>query len=163
MRTRLATALGALLTALAALLAAGCGGGRGEASTPIACLEGTGAYLEALQAAPGEVRLAEQTPISECLAENQPGGDLATVGEATVEAATRLNARAREEGGGRAAVELGYLLGAVEHGAAQTEGIHSDLVRRLTVAARFSPDREPLSPAFLREYRSGYAAGHSAG
>ena len=68
-------------------------------------------------------------------------GDLADVGEALVEAATELNAEARKEPGGQANIELGYLLGAVEAGAARTDGIHSDLVRRLDVAAHFSPGR----------------------
>ncbi len=147
---------------LAALLGAGCGG-RGEVATPVACLEGTATYLKALRAAPGAVRLAGETPISDCLAENQQAGDLATVGEAMIEAATGLNAEASAEGGGRAAVRLGYLLGAATAGAEKTEGIHANLVRRLTVAARFAPDRQPLSPAFLAAYRRGYDAGHSDG
>jgi hypothetical protein len=159
MRARLAVAL----AVLAAIPAAGCGGGRGGGSTPVACLEGTGAYLKALAAAPGSVRLAGETPISDCLVENQQGGDLATVGEATVETATRLNARARAEDGGGSAVQLGYLIGAAQRGAEDTEGIHSDLVRRLTVAARFSPGRQPLSPAFLAAYERGFEAGHSGG
>jgi hypothetical protein len=158
MRTRLAI----VLAALAALLAAGCGA-QNDGSTPVACLEGASAYLNALRVAPGEVRLAGETPISDCPTVNQQGGDLATVGEATVEAATRLNARARAEDGGRAAVQLGYLLGAVQRGAERTEGIHSDLVRRLTVAARFSPDRQPLSPAFLAAYKRGFDAGRANG
>ncbi|HEX8754051.1 MAG TPA: hypothetical protein VF731_11615 [Solirubrobacterales bacterium] len=162
MRTRLAIVLGTLV-ALASLTAAGCGGNRADGSTPVACLEGPNAYLKALQAAPGAVRLGGETPISGCLTENQQPGELATVGEAMVETATRLNAQGRAEEGGRAAVGLGYLLGAVERGASATEGIHSELVRRLVVAARFSPGRQPLSLAFLRAYRTGYAAGHSAG
>jgi hypothetical protein len=140
---------------------AGCGG-QGD-STPVACLEGAGAYQAALKDAPGEVLLAGETPIGDCLASNQSAGDLARVGEALVETATSLNSQARAEGGGQAASELGYLTGAVQHGAEDSEGIHADLVRRLTVAARYAPGREPLSPAFLRAYRTGYAAGRSEG
>jgi hypothetical protein len=139
----------------------GCGSQ--DASTPVACLEGAPAYGKALRDAPGEVLLGGETPISDCLASNQDAGDLARVGEALVEAATTLNATAREQDGGRAGVELGYLLGAAQRGADDSEGIHTDLVRRLTVAARFAPDRQPLSPAFLRAYRTGYAAGHREG
>ena len=80
---------------LLAAVVAGCG--KQDDSTPVACLEGSSAYLGALATAPGEVRLAGETPISECLAENQQGGDLATVGEALVEAATELNGEARAE------------------------------------------------------------------
>jgi hypothetical protein len=153
---------GALLCALAIVLPlAGCGGNDDE--TPVACLEGAPGYEEALAAAPDAVLLGGETPISDCLAENQSGGDLARVGEAMVEVATGLNAEARAEAGGQAAVELGYLLGAIGRGAEETEGIHSDLVRRLTVAARFAPDKEPLSPAFFQAYRTGYAAGQREG
>lgn len=151
-----------LLAVGVALLGAGCGD-QNDDSTPVACLEGTTAYLEALRTAPGAVELGGETPISDCLAENQQGGDLATVGEAMVEAATRLNAEAREEPGGDANLQLGYLLGAVEAGAEKTEGIHTDLVRRLVVAARFAPGGEPLPPAFLRSYRQGFDAGRENG
>lgn len=143
-------------------LVAGCGGKQGE-STPVACLEGPATYEKALAAAPGEVLLGGETPISDCLAENQQAGDLAQAGEAMVTVATTLNAEARAEPGGQANLELGYLLGAARRGAARSEGIHSDLVRRLTVAARYAPGKQPLPPQFLRAYRTGYAAGHSEG
>lgn len=155
MRARI-VALGACLVAVAA----GCGDR--DDSTPVACLEGAGTYERALMSAPDEVLLAGETPISECLARNQAGGDLARVGEAMVEAATALNAEAREEPGD-ASLQLGYLLGAAERGAEESEGIHADLVRRLTVAARYAPGNQPLSEEFLRTYRTGYAAGQSVG
>lgn len=139
---------------------AGCGSQ--DDSTPVACLEAAAVYEKALEAAPGEVRLAGETPISDCLAPNQTAGDLARVGEATVEAATDLNAAART-GDGEAAVQLGYLLGAAERGSEESEGIHSDLVRRLTVAARFAPGRQPLSEDFLFAYEEGFDAGRSGG
>ena len=146
---------------LIALVAGGCG--REDPSTPVACLEGSGAYVKALAAAPGEAKLDGSTPISECLAENQQAGDLATVGEALVEAATELDSEAREDPGGDASLQLGYLIGAAQRGADKTEGIHADLIRRLTVAARYAPGRQPLSPSFVASYRRGYDAGHSAG
>jgi hypothetical protein len=140
---------------------AGCGSQ--DDSTPVACLEGASAYEKALRDAPGEVLLADETPIGECLASNQQAGDLAQVGEALVETATALNAQAREEDGGRATVELGYLIGAAQHGAEDSEGIHADLVRRLTVAARYEPGGDPLPPGFLAAYREGFDAGRSGG
>lgn len=157
MRASIAIALTCLLVALVA----GCG--RHDDSTPVACLEGSRAYVSALAAAPSEVKLDGETPISECLSQNQQGGDLATVGEALVGAATELNAEARDKPGGDANLQLGYLLGAAQRGAERTEGIHTDLLRRLAVAARYTPGREPLSPAFLRAYRQGYDAGHARG
>ncbi len=137
--------------------------GSPDDSTPVACLEGSGAYLQALKGAPADVTLAGETPISDCLVENQKGGDLATVGTAMVEATTRLNAEARADPGGEANLRLGYLLGAAQRGASHTDGIHAELLRRLAVAARYSPDGRPLPPAFLRTYREGFDAGEARG
>lgn len=158
-RPLLAIALASLLSP--AVLLAGCGNAKDD-STPVACLEGSGAYMKALAAAPGEATLADGTPISDCLAENQAGGDLATVGEAMVETATKLNAEARAEPSGPAPARLGYLLGAAERGASSTEGIHTELIRRLTVAARYSP-RPPLPAHFQRAYQEGFDAGRDHG
>jgi hypothetical protein len=80
-----------------------------------------------------------------------------------VDAATQLNAEARAEPGGEANLELGYLLGAAEHGAEGTEGIHAELIRRLSAAARYSPDNRPLPPVFLRTYKEGFSAGAAEG
>ena len=107
--------------------------------------------------------LEGETLISECLTRNQTGGDLARVGEAMIETATALNAEARAEPGGAANLQLGYLLGAVERGAEESEGIHSDLVRRLVVAARFVPDKQASPPEFLPTYSEGFEAGRSSG
>jgi hypothetical protein len=154
-----------LIVGLAAAIAFGavdCG--EGEDETPVACLDGRGAYLGALGNAPGDVRLSGEVPISDCLARNQQGGELATVGATMVAVATRLNAEARREPGGESTVQLGYLLGAAERGAAATEGIHADLLRRLDAAARYSPNgsEQPSAP-FQRAYESGFEAGRSGG
>jgi hypothetical protein len=159
---RLPTAIVLGLACLAALAAAGCGS-QNDNSTPVACLEGEAAYLVALRAAPNDVKLAGQTPISDCLAENQQAGDLAGVGEVLVTTATKLNAEAQTEPGGDANLQLGYLLGAAERGAEKTEGIHADLIRRLTVAARFAPNAQPLTKEFLATYAKGFTAGHTQG
>ena len=151
------------LICLAALAAVVAGCGKGEATTPDACFEGAAAYEQALAAAPGEVRVGGESLISECLTQNQEGGELAQVGEAMVAAATRLNAEAREDPGGKANLELGYLLGAAARGSEETEGIHSDLLRRLEVAARFAPGKEPLPPQFGPTYREGFDAGRDNG
>ncbi len=159
MRRLQSLALG--LTAILALALGACGSPDEE--TPVACLEGAEAYLHALGGAPGAVRLAGKTPISECLAENQKGGELATVGAAMVTAATELNAQARTDPGGPASLELGYLLGAVERGAEDTAGIHAELLRRLDAAARYSPGDRPLPRAFERAYEEGFDAGRARG
>jgi hypothetical protein len=139
----------------------GCGGA--DDSTPVACLEGAPAYLRALENAPGQVELGGTTPISGCLAQNQTGGDLATVGAAMLAATTKLNVEARAEPGGPANLQLGYLLGAAERAADGTEGIHAELIRRLSAAARYSPDNQPLPAGFLDAYQRGFDAGRARG
>jgi hypothetical protein len=143
------------------LAAAGCGGT--DDSTPVACLSGSPAYLRALEAAPGEVKLAGEVPISECLAENQQAGELATVGGTMLKAATELNAEARADPGAAANVRLGYLIGAAQAGAEGTDGIHSELVRRLVAAATYSPGKQVLTKEFERAYRQGFDAGLAKG
>ena len=156
LRIRRPAALGAL--ACAVLVAAGCSKSEPE-GTPEACLVGSTEYVRALAAAPGEVRLEGGTPISDCLVPEQEGGDLARVGQEMVKAATDLNTAARQDPTGPQAVQLGYLIGAVERGA---EGIHADLVLRVNTAARFSP--QGLLPAeFERTFGQGYAAGLESG
>ncbi|HTR74110.1 MAG TPA: hypothetical protein VMH33_02490 [Solirubrobacterales bacterium] len=162
MRALRTTLASLLVVALAAAVLAGCGSDQ-EAEQPAACSEGATAFLEALQGAPGEVRLAGGAPISGCLVPGAEEGELADLGEATLAAATRLNAEARAEPGGAANVALGYLIGAIARGSAETEGVHAELLRRLTVAARYSPDGEPLPPAFLAAYEKGFAAGRDHG
>ena len=82
---------------------------------------------------------------------------------AMVEAATSLNAAGRSDPGGRAPLRLGYLVGAAQHGAEATSGIHADLLRRLRAAALYSPGGRPLPEAFRRGYEQGLAAGNRHG
>lgn len=145
------------------LLVASAGCSSSEQETPRACLASPSAYLEALERAPGEVRLADGTPISECLTSDQEPAELGQVGEAIVEAATELNTAARRDPGGEDTVRLGYLVGAVQRGASESDGIHADLVRRLDAAARFSEGGETLPVSFERAFGRGYAAGQETG
>jgi hypothetical protein len=150
-----------VLAVALALAGAGCGNS-GPEEAPAACLAGPGAYLRALTRAPAEVRLQGQTLISECLLPAQGGGELADVGSSMVRAATRLNVAARSDLTGPEALELGYLIGAAQRGAADTSGIHTDLIRRLNAAARFSPSGILPAP-FERTFGRGYAAGRASG
>jgi hypothetical protein len=150
--------------ALAITLAAvvlGCSKSEPE-EAPVACLEGPGVYLQALRAAPGEVRLQDETPISDCLTQGQGGGELAEVGATMITVATRLNEEARSAPRSRRTVQLGYLIGAAERGAEDTSGIHQDLILRLNTAARFSPSGRP-SPEFRRTFERGREAGRETG
>jgi hypothetical protein len=150
------------LLALAAMSVAGCGSD-GDTSTPAACLAPKAGYLKALQSAPGEVRLAGETPISDCFSGTQGAGDQAQVGGTVVSVATELNAAARRDPGGHDSVMLGYLAGAVHEGASHSSGIATDLVRRLDAAARFNPGAGTLGAAFERAFGKGYAAGQEGG
>jgi hypothetical protein len=150
------------LVLLVALAVAGCGSADKD-KTPVACLSGPRAFTDALRDAPGPVRLAGGTLISECIVPNQNAGDLANVGGTLVKVSTDLNAEARAKPRGPAKVELGYLIGAVNRGAADTAGIHVELVRRIAVAASYSPGGGALPSAFKREFEKGYAAGKDHG
>jgi hypothetical protein len=153
---------GALVLIPIALALAGCGSSD-SSSTPDACLLPTKAYLAALADAPGEVRLAGDVPLSDCLGETQGPGELADVGQTVIGVATQLNGRARHDPGGRETVMLGYLVGAVQQGASQASGIDADLVRRLDAAARFNPGGGSFGVAFEHAYGKGYAAGQETG
>ena len=80
-----------------------------------------------------------------------------------VRAATALNSEARRDPGGPAALQLGFLLGAAERGADDTAGIHSELVRRLEAAAKYSPGDRPLPRRLERAYEGGFEAGQVVG
>jgi hypothetical protein len=150
------------LLAVAAFLPAACGSDD-EDTTPAACLSGQKAYAEALQDAPGAVRLDGETPISDCLVRNQGAGDLARIGTILVGLTTDLNAEARDDPGGPPTVQLGYLVGAVTRGGEETQGIHAELIRRVEAGALFSPAGKPPPPPFDQTYRKGYAAGSNDG
>lgn len=154
----LATAIGLI----GLLILAGCR--QEEPVTPTACREGTEAFLTALAAAPGDVRLADgETRISDCLVRAQEAGPLAETGQAMVGAATELNTDARLDPGGSDNLRLGFLLGAAQRGAERTSGIHTDLIRRLEASATFNPDGSPLSAAFQAALDEGIAAGDERG
>ena len=147
---------GAAGLALAAvvLIGAGCGSSD-EEDAPAACLATGDAYRQALQAAPGAVRLEGDVPISDCLTPSQGTGELENIGQEMI-----VNAEARRDPAGTAAVELCYLIGAVSKGA---DSAHTDLVRRLTASAQFSETGETLPPEFQQAFGRGYTAGLQSG
>jgi hypothetical protein len=154
-----------------AIIAAGCAaalgfgacGSEDPPETPSACIAPASAYLSALAGAPDPVRLDGTTPISDCLVEEQAAGPLTEVGGSMVEAATELNRQTRR-GDARAAMELGYLVGAVDEGASSTGGIHRDLVLRVESAAGYGGSSgEGLPPGLQRDYDHGFDAGRATG
>jgi hypothetical protein len=155
---------GLIATGAAALIAvAGCGSDD-PPETPAACLQPSSAYLDALGRAPGEVRLDGTTPISSCLVPDQASGALQTVGKSVIDAATELNRQVLDDPDPGTIVQLGYLVGAVQEGASGTSGIHTDLVRRLDSAARYTGrGGRPFGAKFERTFDEGYAAGQASG
>lgn len=151
---------GSTVIALSLALLAGCGSSQDDDETPAACLATNQIYLRALETAPGPVRLGGSTPISDCLVPAQDAGQLASVGQEMIVAATKLNAESRRDPGGHAAIELGYLIAAAGKGA---DAIHTDLIRRLNSAAQFSETGAALPAGFQRAFGRGYAAGRATG
>jgi hypothetical protein len=147
------------VAATATALIVGCGNSQDD-QAPGVCLVGNEAYLRALEKAPEPVLLGSTTPISDCLVPQQSQGQLASIGEQMIVAATKLNNEARRDPAGPAAVELGYLLGAVSKGA---DPIHTDLVRRLNSSAHFSETGGALPASFERGFGRGYEAGRNSG
>ena len=152
----------ASLAVFAVLVGAGCGKSDGTEIAPASCLGGTDAYLTALQSAPDQVTLSDGARISQCLVPGQSGGELATIGTDLVAVATTLNERALSEPSGPWSEQAGYLLGAVEKAARSSNGIHTDLVRRVSGAAEYLPagvKRSVLQPGFDRGLEAGMARG----
>jgi hypothetical protein len=147
------------IAAGAILLLVGCGNSQDD-QAPASCLVGNAAYLRALERAPAPVLLGSTTPISDCLVPEQSQGQLASIGEEMIVAATKLTAESRRDPSGKAPVELGYLLGAASKGA---DPIHTDLVRRLNSSAHFSESGGALPASFERGFGRGYQAGRSSG
>jgi hypothetical protein len=131
---------------------AGCGG---DERAPAACTDGRDAIRAALRDAPREVRL-DGTPLSDCLSESADGDELQVIGTAFVESAAGLAGEARRHPEGRAALELGYLVAAAHRGGDSTQGVHSELLRRL--------DQELLTvDTRSRAFRRGRQAGRARG
>ncbi len=142
----------ACLLAILALVACG-----ERAPLPRACIEAQSQdVLQALAAAPDRVALADGTPLSECVSRAIDDEQLQTLGATLTTAADRLATRMRE-GDAAAAVQLGFLIGAVTRGSNRTAGFQGDLVNRIANAAGL--DGGPHREALLR----GRAAGRRRG
>lgn len=141
-----------------ALAAVGCGG---SAPTPLAsgCTASPESIVAVLAKAPGPVVLEDGSPLSQCVLDGQDDGELQTVGIAFSRAAELLRDAAETDP--RAALQLGYLVGVTQKGAARTNGVMAELVRRIeVVAGRTSDD---ASPAAQRALQEGLAAGAAVG
>lgn len=123
-----------------------------------ACQAGPEPFAAALQDARGAVALPDGTSLSECVRDAREASQLQELGIALTRVADRLAARAPSDA--TAALQLGYLVGAVREGASTTEGIALELERRITgTSAPMSRAR----PAIAAAYRRGLAAGARGG
>jgi hypothetical protein len=146
--------------AIAAVLAGGLavlGCGNDDRPMPQSCVQGAGPITNALGRAPRPVRLVDGTPLSTCVERARSNGDLQNLGAVLTEVADALAVRAPKSD--RAALELGYLVGATRRGAARTSGIHEELVRRLEQAAGPSGVPAARRPAYARGRSAGARAG----
>ena len=131
---------------LAGVALAGCARDAHESDTPAGCTD-AGVVTDALSAAPGPVRV-DGAPLSDCFGKDADAGDVQVVGAAFLESAQRLG----EE---KDAAALGYVLGALRARTEDTQGIHSEILRRLEQEAR------PVAgePGFERGLRAGRTSG----
>jgi hypothetical protein len=143
--------LGAALAALVAVI--GCG--EDDEGVPAACPADRQTVLSSLSRAPGQVRV-DGVRLSDCLSKGSDAEDVQRVGAAYVGAAGVLAPRARRRPEGEAALRLGYLVGATRRGASGTQGIHSELVRRLEQEIAIVAKR---SGAFRRGEQAGRMLG----
>ena len=138
-----------------AACASGCGGGQDP--PPTACSDGARTVLGALQRAPGDVSLEGGTLISTCVRRSLDTGQIQTLGFTYLAAAnSELQLIPHSDA---AALQLGFLVGAVRRGANKTNGVQLELVRRLDQVAGVGGPPGPRRAA----YRRGMAAGEDHG
>ena len=142
---------------VAAVTLAGCG-----SSQPAPLASGCanrGEISSALEAAPGTVALSGGTRISACVNSARTDSDLMTLGYAVTAVADGLAERARR-GDDRAALRLGFLVGAADRGAQGSQGIQNELASRLESSARRI---EAAGPGARSAFEAGRRAGRARG
>jgi hypothetical protein len=147
-----------VLLLAAAVLVAACGSSEDDAVST-ACMESPTQVVKALGRAPGEVTLADGTRLSSCVSDATSEAELQNVGVALSQAAEELEARAASDP--RAALQLGYLVGAARRGGGSPVdgGFQAELVRRLERSAAL----DGASADARRSLREGLAAGERSG
>jgi hypothetical protein len=143
------------IAALAVAALVGCGDD--EDPLPAACTTGVRATVKALAAAPAQVRLDGDTRISTCVERARRDAEIQEVGAIFTRVADELAGAL--PGSDRAAVQLGYLIGAAREGGRNTSGIHEELIRRLEQ----TPGLDGAPPARRDAFRRGEKAGESSG
>jgi hypothetical protein len=131
-----------------------------EPAMPRACLDTPrDGFERALAAAPGAVRLPGGVAISTCTRHVKNDAQLQNLGTVVHGVAERLAERARDGDAG-AALQLGYLAGAVGAGADRSNGISSELARRVeTTGAGLVDGPAAVSAALTRGSTAGRESG----
>jgi hypothetical protein len=124
--------------------------------TPPACLAGETALREALTRAPRPVRLEGETPISACINRASDSADLQSLSFAVLSRSGELSSAAAADPGGREAVQLGYLAGAIRRGQGTDQGVYQTMIRRFEQDLSLAPTR---GAAFRRGERAGRGTG----
>ena len=125
---------------------------------PSACMEARpDDVLRALRAAPQEVALQDGTRISTCVERAVGESEAQVLGATLTTTADRLARRLASSE--LAAFQLGFLMGATERGAAQTNGVQGELDARIGQAAGIDGGPPARHGALLR----GRAAGRRDG
>jgi hypothetical protein len=124
---------------------------------PGVCTADAAAVERALARAPGAVRLADGTSISTCVSRALNDAQLQNLGATLTAVADDLASRARSAEG--PAVSLGYLIGATRRGAAHSNGIEAELVRRLEQDAVLDGASSSRRAAVDRGVRAGNELG----
>jgi hypothetical protein len=128
---------------------------------PSACIDtDRDGYERALAGAPGAVALPGGTLISTCAQRVRTDAELQNLGATVHAVAEGLATRAREDGDARAGLQLGFLSAAVSRGASHSNGIASELARRVETAGTGVRER---SPAVARALDAGLVAGTARG
>jgi hypothetical protein len=147
----------AALLACAVPAASACGAD--EPPLAATCTQSSAAIERALQRAPVTVRLPDGTALSDCFTNARTDAALQSFGVVAVGAAEDLGVRAKQ-GDPRAAMQLGYLVGAARRGARRTSGVQAELARRVERSAAFVEDGgAAASVALARGMRAGEAGG----
>jgi predicted secreted hydrolase len=123
---------------------------------PSECEQGPDTVRSALRSAPGEVRLEGRVKISDCFQQAADAASVQNLGSTFLATAQQLADRVRDHPHSDAAVQLGYLIGALRRGAGTRMGVHYEAVRRVQQELAGLDVNTP-------EFRRGLEAGRSEG
>jgi hypothetical protein len=155
---RIATLRAGALATVLLLVLAGCSKQERE-GVPVGCFGEPAELMSALRQAPGAVALQDGTRLSRCVSTARTDGDLQSLGISFGRLADAL--RARTETDPSAALQLGYLAGAVRAGARRAPGGLADqLARHIHQLAELEPGAPPAAAtALARGLRAGEGHG----